>query len=250
MSAKFPASALLLSALLIPFGSHAMNLAQMKSLAGASLLDLRVDALFEQCGLPSAIVDRADASQERQVLNWKQVGMQLSSRTWDIQYSRQPTALSTSGGWRNPAPPNSTCLADLTSLALDAKGESGILTVKKRDDGQGYITTYTVPDNLFAAHRIVGIAATWQRSRPVSEIAKAFGAPSEIIQRDGEVSTHRYWVIHREGKMPLSAYAVDFEVDDTKKTCSRYAAYSSGVEFVQEKLDALVRAWEKAYVID
>lgn len=244
------ASALLLAALWPPPGGHAMDLPQMKSLAGASLLDLRVDAVFEQCGLPSAMGDTADDSHERQMLHWKQAEMRLSPKNWTIHYSRRPPAVSASAGWRNTTSPKATCLSGLSSLVLDARGEAGILSVRKRDDNRGYITTYAVPENLYHAHQIVGAAATWERGRPESEIAKAFGAPSEIVKRDGDVSIHRYWVVGREGQMPLALYAVDFEVSDAKKTSRRYAAYSSGVGFVQEKLDALVREWEKAYVID
>ena len=227
-----------------------MDFEQMKSLAGASLLDLRVDALFEQCGLPAAIMDTKAAAHERQALHWDQARMELSPKNWEIHYSRTAPAADSRETWRNPAPPNAACLAELASLVLDAKGEAGILSMTKRDDNQGYITTYAIPDNLYRAHQIVGIAATWARSRPVSELAEAFGAPSEIVERDGDASIYRYWIVIKDGQMPLGLYAVDFEVSNAKKTCSRYAAYSSGVEFVQEKLDTLVREWEKVYVLD
>jgi len=245
--AKWSAGILLLVA---PIASQAMDLARMRSLAGASLLDLRVDALFKQCGLPSVIVDTADDPKERKALHWKRVDMTLSSKNWEIHYSRKLPAPGSAVGWRNPTMPDVTCLANLAILVLDTKGESGILSVKKRDDGQGYITTYKVPDNLYAAHQVVGITATLGRSMPSPELAKAYGPPTEIIKREGGISIHRYWVIHRDGKMPLSAYAVDFEVNNMSKTCDRYAAYASGVKFVQDKLDALIHQWEKVYVID
>jgi len=235
---------------LVPIARAAMDLEQMKALAGASLLDLRVDAVFTRCGLPSAIVDTADASHVRQTLYWTDVAMKLSPLNWDIHYSRQPYTARTAAGWRNPARGNAACLSGLGALDLDAKGESGILSVTKREDNQGYTTTYTIPDDLYRAHQIVGIVATLRRGRSVAEIEKAFGTPGEIIKRGGHVNIHRYWIVHREGQMPLALYAVDFEVDDTTKTYGRYSAYSSGVGFVQEKLDALVREWEKAYVID
>jgi len=245
--AKWSAGILLLAA---PIISQAMDLARMRSLAGASLLDLRVDALFKQCGLPSVIVDTADDPKERKTLHWNRVDMTLSSKNWEIHYSRKEPAAGSAIGWRNPTTPEATCLANLAILVLDTKGESGILSVKKRDDDQGYITTYKVPDNLYAAHQVVGITATLERSMPSSELAKAYGPPTEIIKREGGISIHRYWVVHRDGKMPLSAYAVDFEVNNMSKTCDRYAAYASGVKFVQDKLDALIHQWEKVYVID
>ena len=250
MPVRILARAFLLCALLAMSGSHAMEVEQMKSLAGASLLDLRVDALFEQCGLPSTIVDALDAPKERNLLHWKQQEMKLSPRMWTIHYSHEGLTASANAAWRNSQRPDATCLAGIASLVLDAKGESGILSVRKRVDDEGYITSYTVPDNLYTAHQIVSVTTKLKRGIPTTNIAKLYGAPSQIFKLDADVSTYRYWVVKRDGKMPLSAYAVDFEVRNSTRQCTRYVAYSSGVEFVQEKLDAMVREWQKVYVID
>ena len=250
MSAHAARYAIAIPLVMASFASWAMDVTQLRSLAGASLLDLRVDALFEQCGLPSAIVDTATDAGERQALHWNQVTMNLSSKSWEIHYSAKTPPAKSTASWRNAAPAKDACIGGLAFLVLDAKGESGALSVKKRDDDQGYITTYQVPDNPYAAHQIVGIAAILEHGMSVAEITRAFGKPDEIIKRDKNFTLYRYWVVRREGQMPLAAFAVDFEVITTTKQCGRYSAYSSGVKFVQDKLDTLTRAWQKAYVID
>jgi hypothetical protein len=39
-------------------------------------------------------------------------------------------------------------------------------------------------------------------------------------------------------------------VQATQPVCTRYTVHTRGVEFVQDKLDALLRQWEKDYVLD
>ncbi len=54
----------------------------------------------------------------------------------------------------------------------------------------------------------------------------------------------------KEKQKPVSVHAVDFEVSNTESTCRRYSAHTSSVDFVQARFDALLREWERDYVLD
>lgn len=235
---------------LIPHDAHAMSFDQMKTLAGTALLDLRVDAVLKGCGLPSAIADTADVSPRRKTIRWGNVEMKLSSMKWEIAYSRQREVANHGNGWINPGSGNVTCLSDLSGLLLYAKGDAGFLSVKKREDGKGYLTTYHVPDNLYAAHQVIGLIGNWKQGISVSTIQEQYGKPDEILDGEDGIKHYRYWVVVKQKEMPVSVHAVDFEVKGAQKVCSRYTVHTNGFEFVQEKLDALQRQWERDYVLD
>lgn len=229
---------------------HAMSLNQMKMLAGTALLDLRIDAVFRRCGLPSAIADTADVSQQRQAIRWKDVQMKLSSMKWEVIYSRQRDIAIHENGWINPGSGSVTCLSGLSGLVLHAKGDVGILSVTKRADNQGYLTSYRVPTSLYAAHQVIGLTGSWKQGMPISRIQERYGKPDEVLERAGGIKHYRYWVVAKQKQMPVSVHAVDFEVKDSEKVCTKYTVQTSGFEFVQEKFDALQRQWERDYVLD
>jgi hypothetical protein len=242
----------LLGICLVPLNAQAMRFDQMKMLAGAALLDARADAVLDDCGLPAAIADTENATAPRQTIRWADVDMKLSSKDWDIFYSRRQKAPSHGHGWRNPGSGNVKCLpSDLSGLVLHAKGDAGILNVTKRADNKGYTTTYHVPDDRYAAHLVVAVTGNWKQGMPASKIVERYGEPDEIQKKKNGTSRYLYWVIARNDKaMPVSVHAVGFEVKGPKMTCTQYTVQTSGVEFVQEKFDALQRQWERDYVLD
>jgi hypothetical protein len=252
MSARYVSSAViaLWGIFLIPRDGQAMSPEQVKSLAGAALLDLRVDALLRRCGLPSAIVDTADASQPRQTIRWEEAEMKLSPMEWAIHYSQRRAATDSRIGWRNTHPGSGACLPELSGLVLHAKGAVGFLTVKKRADDKGYITSYTVPENLYTAHQVVGLTGNWKQGMPISSIPKTYGTPDEVLTREGGIKIYRYWVVDRQQQRPVSVHAVDFETSGTETICTKYTVHTSGIGFVQERFDALLREWERDYVLD
>ena len=235
---------------LISHDAHAMSYDQMKMLAGAALLDLRVDAVLRDCGLPSAIADTTtDVSPPRQTIRWADIEMKLSPMKWEITYSRQRDAVPHGKGWINPDSGSVTCVSGLSELVLHAEGNAGFLSVKKREDNTGYLTSYHVPDNLFTAHQVIGLTGSWKQGMPVSTILEQYGKPDEILEREGG-RRYRYWVVAKQKQMPISVHAVDFEVKGVEKICTKYTVHTSGCEFVQEKFDALQRQWERDYVLD
>jgi hypothetical protein len=229
---------------------QAMDITQLRALTGTGLLGWRVDAVFRRCGLPAAVVDAAEGAQPKRAARWGQVAMRLSAGDWDLRYGRRRPRDPGPGGWTNPAPGSGKCLSALPTLVLRAQGNSGVLAVKKRADNQGYVTTYRVPDDIFAAHLVVGVTGRWKSGVPVSELHARYGGPDEVL-KDAGVQLHRYWVVEKNNKqMPISLHAVDFEIADDGKTSTRYIVRTSDVEFVRHKLDALLRQWEKDYVLD
>ena len=230
--------------------AHAMSFDQMKTLAGTALLDLRVDAVLKDCGLPSVIVDTAGVSPQRPTLRWGNVKMKLSSMNWELIYSRQREVANPGSGWINPGFGNATCLSGLSGLVVQAKGDVGFLSVKKREDNKGYRTSYHVPDNLYAAHQVIGLSGSWIQGMPVSRILERYGKPDEILGGEGGARHYLYWVVVKQKEMPVSVHEVDFEVSGAEKICTRYSVHTSGFEYVQEKLDALQRQWERDYVLD
>ena len=229
---------------------YAMRPDQMNMLAGTALLDLRVDAALKICGLPSVIRDAADTPPLRNTIQWGDVGMKLSSMKWELVYSRQQDTVDHENGWINPDSGSVTCLPDLSGLVLYAKGNAGFLSVKKKHDSMGYVTTYRVPDNLYLAHQVTGLSGNLKQAMPVSTILQQYGNPDEILDAAKGIKHYRYWVVVKQKAMPVSLHAVDFEVKETSNTSIQYSVYTDGTEFVQDKLDALMREWERDYVLD
>ncbi len=116
---------------------QAMSPGQLQLLAGTTLLDLRTDKLFQDCGLPAGIADRAEVSQPRQTLHRDGVEMKLSAMDWEMIYSPRREPGHHENGWLNPGAGSVACLSGLARLVLHAKGDVGILTVKKRVDNKG-----------------------------------------------------------------------------------------------------------------
>jgi hypothetical protein len=229
---------------------QAMSIEQMKTLTGTPLLEWRVDALFRKCGLPSEILDPAGISRAKRKAHWGSAEMTLSPLDWEVIYARQRDTPVRESDWINPHPAGHACLADLSQLSVYASGNVGFLTVQKRADNKGYRTSYHVPNSLYAAHQIIGITGRWKRGLPVVKIRERYGDPDEVLDRGGGVKLYRYWVVERRKQMPVSLHAVDFEIDAAEAVCAQYTVQTRGVEFVQEKLDALLRQWEKDYVLD
>ncbi|MHB8623982.1 MAG: hypothetical protein ACYDBA_11570 [Sulfuricaulis sp.] len=237
--------------LLNPHVASALTVKQLQALTGTSLLGLRVDSLLRDCGLPSTILDSTAVSQGSHKIRWQHVDMQLSPKDWELVYRPHQELTVRTSGWINPHPGGHACRADLSELIVHAKGNVGILSVKKRTDNLGYRTTYRVPHNLYVAHQVIGITGHWKQGVPVSRIRKTYGNPDEVIDKGGGVKRYRYWVVVKNNKeMPISVQAVDFVVTETDKMCAKFSVQTDGFDFVQEKYDALRREWERDYVLD
>jgi hypothetical protein len=226
----------------------AMTLDQMKSLKGASRLEITVDQLFQDCGLAAAIVDHGLANGTKLPINWRGTTMRLSAMDWDAVYGKRRSEPGTAWGWVNRSKIDTRCTSGLSQLLLHTKGQVGVLTVTKKTQGLGYITKYDIPKDLYKAHKVVGVEATLARSLPVPTLVGRYGQPDEVLKQPGIRDRFRYWIVTLHGHRPESLYAVDFEVDDN--ICKTYSISTSDADFVQQRLESLLRQWEKDYVLD
>lgn len=238
--------------LLCPHSAMAMTIKQMRVLAGTGLLDLRVGTALHDCGLPSAILDSKAVSPGAHEIHWQDVKMQLSPGDWKMIYRRWQDVALHGSGWINQESGSVACLGNLSELIVHAKDNVGYLSVKKKADNQfGYRTTYRIPRDPYTAHQVIGITGRWEKGMPIAKIRKQYGKPDEILDKGDGIKYYRYWIVVKNKEwMPIYLYAVDFEVTDTKKTCTTYAIQSNGAGFVQDKLDAMERQWEREYVLD
>jgi len=242
------------SVLIIAFASisvdacAAMRLDQMKLLKGSAQLELTIDSLLSSCGLPAAIVDQGPPSGPRQSIKWRNVGMRLSALDWTVLYGESTRTSRASAGWTNDAESSYRCAGGLSRLSFASKGHVGILSVTKKPHDFGYITTYTVPKSLFKAHKVVGVEATLVKSFPVSTLRDRYGLPDEVFKQPGGREKYRYWVHTLRDHRPELLYAVDFEIDGAG--VKTYAISTSGMDFVQQRLDSMLKQWERDYVLD
>lgn len=226
----------------------AMTLDQMKLLTGAAQLEITVDQLFRRCGLPAAIVDHGRADAAKQQINWYGQGMRLSAMDWDAVYGIPQRKPGNMGGWVNGGAPDNRCVSELSQLVFYAKGQVGVLRVTKKAQGFGYITAYRVSRGLYKAHKVIGVRVTLTRSLPVATLAGRYGQPDEVLKRPGTKESFRYWVLTLRDHRPELLFAVDFEIDNG--TCSSFAISTAGSDLVQQRLDSLLKKWERDYILD
>ena len=228
--------------------SAAMTLARAKSLKGAAQLELSMDQLFRRCGLPAAILDHGPEGDAKQQINWQGVPMRLSALDWDAVYGIGQRGPGKPAGWINGGKSDGRCAAGLSRLRFHAKGHVGVLSVTKKPHDFGYITTYREPKNLYTSHQVISVNATLTIGLPVSTLMSRYGKPDEVTKSRGKADNFRYWVVTLHDHRPESLYAVDFEIDNSAS--KTYVISSSGVDFVQQRLDALLKQWERDYVLD
>jgi len=225
-----------------------MTLQQMKLLGGAAKLELTVDKLFRECGLPAEIVDLGREGSAKRDIRWNGTAMRLSATSWDVAYGATRSGPGNSAGWVNLGKFDNRCLSGLSQLRLTAKGNVGTLTVTKNAQGFGYKTAYHVPSDLYRAHQIIGVTATTAQRISVSTLVGRYGQPDEVLRHPGSRDMFRYWVLTLRDQRPELLYAVDFEIDGARSRS--YVISSSKVGFVEQRLDTLLKQWERDYVLD
>jgi hypothetical protein len=225
-----------------------MTLDQMKLLEGAAQLELTVDKLFRHCGLPVAISDHGPASGEKQDVHWGGVTLRLSPLDWDVAYGLNLKEVGGPSDWTNRRKPNVRCMKELSRLSFAARGHVGVLTVTKKADGFGYVTSYREPKSLLKAHKVVGVTATHAKGASVQALTGRYGRPDEVVKQPGAREKFRYWVLTRRDHRPELLYAVDFEIDGGSS--NTHAISTSSVAFVAQRLDILLKQWERDYVLD
>jgi len=218
-----------------------MSVKQMEGLKGVRLLDKRLNEVFDTCGLSAAIGDRGKGLATERTATWKGSKMSLTDENWDVVYGRTQGGKPVPNGWINPKPTDSSCTAGLAGLVLYSEGKVGFLKI----DRQARKTTYTVPDDPYKAHKVIGLMAYLAAEIPATEVTAKYGAEYEsVVDEDGN-KVLRYWVVVREGLLPVYLYAVDFHRSNSGRRVYAYAIRSKSFEFVSKKLRKYEEEWEK-----
>jgi len=242
------AKLLIVASLSVPPGTgYTMTIEQMKQLRGADLLDLRADEIFTKCGLPDVVIDHSTSSSINKNIDWNNITMNLSDGDWDLLYrnSRDTEAKSPVNGWINPSPAKSKCFSVFSLVTLFTQGGSGILKIDKKL----HKTTYTVPEDLYKTHRMIGYNASLITPLSLVEIIGTYGRNDETVEKDKNSRIIRYWVLVESSQMPVALYAVDFEINNIDNTCVAYRVVNSEYDFVRRKFEEFTEMWER-YGID
>lgn len=245
---KYIARFLIVASLAVPPGAgHAMTIEQMKKLRGADLLELRVDEMFTKCGLPDVVVDNSDNPVVKNNIEWNNTQMNLSEGDWDLLYrnSHDTGTKSQVTGWINPGPVKSRCFSGVSLVTLFAQGGAGILRIDK----EHHKTTYEIPEDLFKTHKVIGYKVSLIMPLSLAEIIGKYGRFDETVEKDKNTRTIRYWVLVESSQMPVSLYAVDFEINNIDNTCVAYRVANSEYDYVRRKFEEFTKLWEK-YGID
>jgi hypothetical protein len=133
---------------------------------------------------------------------------------------------------------------------FEARGQVGVVSTRKRSDGFGYVTTYRVPGSLLEAHKVVGVKVGLSKPITVSTLTGRYGPPDEVLGMKEGKERHRYWVLTRNDQRPETLHAVDFEIGNRDRSSGAYQISTVGTDFVRERLDSLLREWERDYVLD
>lgn len=242
------ANLLIVASLAVPPGTgYAMTIEQMKQLRGADLLELRVDEVFTKCGLPDVVVDNSEKSSVKKNIEWNNIKINLSEGDWDLLYrnSRDTGTNSPVTGWVNPAPVKSRCFPDFSLVTLFTQGGAGVLKIDK----ELHKTTYEIPEDLFKTHKVIGYKVSLTTPLSFAEITATYGRIDESVERDKNYRTIRYWVLVESSQMPVSLYAVDFEINNIDNTCLAYRVVTSEYDFVRRKFEEFTEMWNR-YGID
>lgn len=222
-------------------GDKPMSIKQMEGLNGARLLDKRLDEVFAACGLPAAIGDHGKGLTVERAAAWKGTKMNLTDEGWDVAYGRAQGGKPAPNGWTNPRPADSPCTTGLAGLVLYNEGRVGFVKI----DRAARKTTYTIPDDPYKAHKVIGLMAYLPAEIPVTEVAAKYGAEYENTTDEDDNKVLRYWVLVREGLLPVYLYAVDFHRSKSGQTVNAYAIRNKSFEFVAKKFRKFEEQWER-----
>lgn len=228
----------------LPCNLHSMTFEQMKELKGTEMIDLRVSDVLGAYGLPAVIVDHGNKSfATKKNIRWTDAEMRLSGDDWDLIYQKkiQADAGTSSNGWVNPNPIMPARFSGLLKVVLSSQGRNGFIEFDKRLKK----TIYKIPSNRYKAHKITGVRVELSTPIPVAEITRKYGTHYDIVVNQNKYSAIRYWVLVQNGLMPVSLYAVDFEIDNTGNASFAYSVATNSFGFVQKKFETFHKEWEE-----
>lgn len=232
-----------LALLLIPALSGALDLKQMREIEGVGMMDAQIKSVFDNYGLPAVIGVRKPVTSRRvTAAAWHGTSLRVPGGDWEVIYSRKdrprddPLSI-----WHNPdwtMPPRFDRLA---RLILYAKGNVGRMTVRRFP----HKTTYDVPTDPLQAHQVISVRAEYRTPIPVAAITARYGNIYDTVTHQSPVQLMRYWVLRKEGDVPLALYAVDFELNAKGDAVRACIANGIEAEFVLKRFQNYYDRWEE-----
>jgi len=205
-----------------------MELEQMRAIPGVQMLESRASEVIQVYGQASKILPAKGTTRQEK--------KKLPSGDWLLVYTPEPNKSN------NKQQEGSFFkIEDFSSLVLHAKGGVGLVTVRRKPEK----TTYGVPEDPYQAHQVISVTAKLRQPMAMNDLVKHFGDKFKEIQAAENKRWIRYWVMHREGIMPLRLYAVDFGIDASTKEVISMVANGPQVKFVSEALVASYKIWER-----
>ncbi len=203
----------------------AMELEQMRSFPGLDMLEQRAQQVVTTYGEPTAL----------QVGGAGSGGSDWATGDWVLIYTpgagdqRQP-----------PASYAATRLSAFSRLILHAKGGVGQVTVRRKPQK----TTYDIPSDPYQSHLVVSVDADWRKPQPLRWLISTFGNYDARFEDSNGIHWVRYWVLRKQGQVPLRLYAVDFRLTRDGRSVSGLRANGPQIEFVAKELRARHKVWE------
>lgn len=207
----------------------AMDVAQMRAMAGLEMLESRVTRVIEAYGQASAILPTETTVQDK---------TGLPAGDWSVVYTpiKPPDAPDNKqqAGWL-------LHLHDFSRLVLYARGGVGEVIVRRKPQK----TTYEIPHDPYQAHQVISLSAELRQPIPLTRLIERFGAKYEEINTTDKGRRLRFWVLQRQGEMPHKLYAVDFGLNARGDKATDLMAYGPQVDFVAKVLVSRYQLWER-----
>lgn len=207
----------------------AMDIEQMRTIAGVEMLESRVNQVLEAYGQASAILPTETTDQEQTA---------LPAGDWSLVYT--PPESASDHHSQQPAE-HLLSLNNFSRLELYARGGVGEVIVRRKPQK----TTYEIPHDPYRAHQVISLSAVLRQAIPVSRLISHFGDQYEEIKTPDKIRWLRFWVKQRQGEMPHKLYAVDFGLNADGDKVTILVASGPQVDFVTEALVSQYKLWEQ-----
>lgn len=228
--------------MLVPVSAGAMELEQMREIEGIRMMDARMSEVLDAYALPARIQSLGSTADRAVSAVWRGTVMKLPAGDWEVVYERSGNSSGRRAlAWHNSRSVMPPHLGNIKRLVLKAKGNMGILTVRRAPQK----TTYDIPNDPFQSHKVIGVRIEYLDPVPIKEIIRNFGSKFESIEGGAPAMKIRYWVLHRQGEMPFSLYAVDFELGEKQEAALSCAVNGMESDDVLKKFQEHLDLWER-----
>lgn len=204
----------------------AMEVGQMRGFAGLDMLEQRAQQVVATYGEPTALQVGGAGGGES---DW-------ATGDWVLFYT--PPV-----GDERPsqqAPTVERQFSAFSRLIVHAKGGVGQVTVRRKPQK----TTYDISGDPYQSHQVVSVDADWRRPQSLRALVAACGDYDAALEDKNGTHWVRYWVLRKQGQVPLRLYAVDFRLADDGAAVTGFRANGPQIEFVARELQARHKVWE------